>query len=165
MKKNFLLLPFVGLLLSACVAQRSSAEKAEAERHKAQLAKEMWEARRYTIDVNYVYPQRMAVKHLSYGYHVRISGDSLYSYLPYFGRAYRVPYGGGEGLHFVAPMASYQERIGKHGEKNVEIVVERAEDTFIYMIEMYDNGRSSIHVNSREREAISYSGQMIGLEK
>ena len=90
----------------------------------------------------------------------RIRNDSLFSYLPYFGRAYDVPYGGGKGLNFDAPIESYEETLMKNGQRHIEIGLKNDEDTYLYTIKVFDNGSSSIEVQSRRRESISYSGEM-----
>ena len=97
---------------------------------------------------------------MSYGYSVTVRNDSLFSYLPYFGRAYDVPYGGGKGLNFDAPIESYKETQLKNGLRHIEIGLKNDEDTYLYTINVFDNGSSSIDVQSRRRESISYSGEM-----
>ena len=101
-----------------------------------------------------------ASKNVSYGYSVTVRNDSLFSYLPYFGRAYDVPYGGGKGLNFDAPIESYKESQLKNGQRHIEIGLKNDEDTYLYTINVFDNGSSSIDVQSRRRESISYSGEM-----
>lgn len=85
---------------------------------------------------------------------------SLISYLPYIGRAYNVPYGGGKGLNFSERIGSYQESQKKNGLRHIEISLTNDEDTYHYIIEVFDNGNSTIDVQSRQREPISYTGQM-----
>lgn len=82
------------------------------------------------------------------------------SYLPYFGRAYSVPYGGGKGLNFIGIMNYYEPRQGKKNEIIVEIGVENEEDTYVYSLSIFDNGNTDINVHSRNRELIMFSGVM-----
>ena len=96
-----------------------------------------------------------------FGYTVEVRNDSLFSYLPYIGRAYQIPYGGGKGLNFSERIGSYQELQKKNGLRHIEIGVKNDEDTYLYTIEVYDNGSSHIDVQARQRERISYSGEMI----
>ena len=102
-------------------------------------------------------------KSVSYGYSVEVRNDSLISYLPYFGRAYSVPYGGGKGLNFAERIGSYKEFQEKSGKRHIEIGLKNEEDTYLYTIVVFDNGKSSIDVQSRQRESISFSGDMIVL--
>lgn len=163
--KNKVLLFLMGIfLLAGCASSLSSSEKGAKQTRIAQQVKEMLEARRYTIDVNYVYPKQMAPRHLSHGYSLRVSGDSVVSYLPFFGRAYRVPYGGGKGLDFSAPIAAYRVAEGKKGTVIIEMAVDTNEDSFVFFIELFGNGQASVNVSARERDGISYTGQVQGLE-
>ena len=114
----------------------------------------------YKISIDRMYPMRGGSKHVSYGYSVEVRNDSLFSYLPYFGRAYNVPYGGGKGLNFSAPIGSYQEYMKRNGQRHIEIGVTNDEDTYLYTIEVFDNGSSSVEVRGRQRERISYSGHL-----
>ena len=71
-----------------------------------------------------------------------------------------MPYGGGKGLHFSERIGSYREVQKDDGQWLIIIGVANEEDTYQYTIELFDNGSSSIQVQSREREYITYSGQM-----
>ena len=116
--------------------------------------------RDYKIAIDRMYPMRGSSRHVSYGYSVEVKKDTLISYLPYFGRAYNVPYGGGKGLNFTAPIGSYQEFLKRNGQRHIEIGVTNEEDTYFYTIEVFDNGNSSVEVRARQRERISYSGNV-----
>lgn len=116
--------------------------------------------RDYKIAIDRMYPIRGSSRHVNYGYSVEVRNDTLISYLPYFGRAYNVPYGGGKGLNFTAPISSYQEFMKRNGQRHIEIGVTNDEDTYFYTIEVFNNGSSSIDVQARQRERISYSGDI-----
>lgn len=118
------------------------------------------EARDYKIAVNRMYPMKGSSRSVSYGYSVEVRNDSLISYLPYFGGAYNVPYGGGKGLNFSERIGSYRESQKNNGERQIEINVTNEEDTYIYLIKVFSNGNSSIDVTSRQRDHISYSGEL-----
>ena len=116
--------------------------------------------RDYKIAIDRMYPMRGSSRHVTYGYSVEVRNDTLISYLPYFGRAYNVPYGGGMGLNFTSPISSYQEFMKRNGQRHIEIGVTNDEDTYFYTIEVFDNGNTSIEVRARQRERISYSGNV-----
>jgi hypothetical protein len=116
--------------------------------------------RDFKIAIDRMYPMRGSSRHVSFGYSVEVRNDTLISYLPYFGRAYNVPYGGGKGLNFTAPISSYQEFMKRNGQRHIEIGVTNDEDTYFYTIEVFNNGSSSIDVQARQRERISYSGDI-----
>ena len=145
------------VVLSACVSAEERAARAaeQAAKVKAGLAE-----KRFSINVDRMYPMKGGSKSVSFGYGVEVRNDSLISYLPYFGRAYDIPYGGGKGLNFSERIGSYCDTPGKNGLHVIDIEVTNTEDTYFYSIKVYDNGSSSIDVQSRNREHISYTGQM-----
>lgn len=145
------------ILLSRCA---TSEEKAA---QMAELSANVTNAlnnRDYKIAIDRMYPMRGSSRHVSFGYSVEVRNDTLVSYLPYFGRAYNVPYGGGKGLNFTAPIGSYQEFMKRNGQRHIEIGVSNEEDTYFYTIEVFDNGNSTVDVRARQRERISYSGHI-----
>lgn len=144
-------------MLSGCATAEERAARA-AEQAKA--VKAALQERNYQIAVNRMYPLRGASKNVSYGYSVVVRNDSLISYLPYFGRVYSVPYGGGNGLNFSAPILNYQESQPKSNLRHIEIDVKNDEDTYLYTLDIFDNGSTTIDVRSRQRERISFSGEM-----
>lgn len=160
MKKYFVSMVIAfsaSVMLSGCAtSEERAAQKAEhAKKVVAALNKKA-----YTISVDRMYPMKGSPKNVSYGYSVEVRNDSLISYLPYFGRAYSVPYGGGKGLNFSECIGSYRESQKVEGQRYIEIEVKNDEDSYLYTIEVFDNGRSSINVQSRQREPISYSGEV-----
>ena len=144
------------MLVGCATAEERAARAAE----QAKAVKVALQVRKYEIAVNRMYPSRGASKSLSYGYSVEVRNDSLISYLPYFGRAYDVPYGGGNGLNFSAPIRNYQESQPKSDLRHIEIDVKNEEDTYLYTLDIFDNGSTDINVRSRQREPISFSGEM-----
>ena len=161
MKKIFVSMVLVCLalvMLSGCATSEERAARAAEQKKK--VVKALTE-RNYKISVDRMYMSRGGSKSVSYGYSVEVRNDSLISYLPYFGRAYSVPYGGGKGLNFSERIGSYSEFMEKNGKRHIEIGLKNEEDTYLYTIEVFDNGKSSIDVQSRQRERISYSGDVV----
>ncbi len=144
-------------MLSGCASAEERAARAAEQAAKVTKA---LEARDYKIAVNRMYPMKGSSRSVSYGYSVEVRNDSLISYLPYFGGAYNVPYGGGKGLNFSERIGSYRESQKNNGERQIEINVTNEEDTYIYLIKVFSNGNSSIDVTSRQRDHISYSGEL-----
>lgn len=145
----------IAILTSSCA---TSEEKAAQMTELSAYVTNALNNRDYKIAIDRMYPMRGSSRHVSYGYSVEVRNDTLISYLPYFGRAYNVPYGGGKGLNFSAPIGSYQEFMKGNGQRHIEIGVTNDEDTYFYTIEVFDNGSSSVEVRARQRERISYSG-------
>lgn len=145
------------VMLSGCATSEERAARAAEQVIKVKAA---LTERNYKINVDRMYPMKGGSKSVSYGYSIEVRNDSLISYLPYFGRAYNVPYGGGKGLNFSERIGSYHEMMMKNEKCYIVIDVSNEEDTYLYTIEVYDNGNSSIDVQPRQRERISYSGEL-----
>ena len=145
------------VLLGGCA---TSEERAAQKAEQVKKVTAVLNRRQYKIAIARMYPMNGPSKTVTYGYSVEVKNDSLFSYLPYFGRAYNVPYGGGKGLNFSAPIGSYQEEVAKNGKRRIEIGLTNEEDTYLYILEVFDNGSSTVSVMSRQREQISYSGDM-----
>ena len=153
---------FVFLILAA-ILLNGCATSEERVAQMAELSAKVTNAlnnRDYKIVIDRMYPMKGSSRHVSYGYSVEVRNDTLISYLPYFGRAFNVPYGGGMGLNFSALISSYQEFMKRNGQRHIEIGVTNDEDTYFYTIEVFDNGCSSVDVRARQRERISYSGNV-----
>ena len=121
--------------------------------------REAIENRAFIIEVDRVFPMGGNARMLTSIYSLEVRGDSVKSYLPYFGRAYSVPYGGGDGLVFNAVIADYQSKIDKKGKVEITFKTKSKEDQLTYRITISSSGSSSIQVTSTNRQPISYSGK------
>ncbi len=157
MKKYLVIL--MAVMLAAC-SSLTPAEKAERRAKRAQAVEQALAARHYRVAVDMMYPRRGRAKNVSSDYGLEVKGDTLVSYLPYFGRAYSVPYGGGKGLNFTETFTEYHTNKLSNGATQVLIKVKNEEDVYQFILEIFDNGSASIEMNSRERESINYSGNM-----
>jgi hypothetical protein len=154
--RKYLLLLAASVMMAACVTLTPE--------EKAQLSKAVniaLDERHYTIDIQTMTPNRGATKNVASNWSLEVKGDTLISYLPYMGRAYQIPYGGGKGLNFTAPIKTYHESKGKKDERRIVIEVDNENDTHTYSLVVFDNGRADLDVQSKEREFISYSGEMM----
>ena len=147
----------VWFLMESCA---TSEERAAQAAEKAQQVSAALAQRHFKIGIDRMYPMRGTPRSVSFGFSVEVKGDTLVSYLPYFGRAYHVPYGGGKGLNFSERISSYNEWQLKKGQRHIEIGLANDEDTYLYTIEVFTNGSATSDVLARERERISYSGVM-----
>lgn len=134
--------------------------KKEIKEQREQAIKEQIVSENYKINVNTAYPRRGRTIHLSSPYSLEIRNDSVISYLPFYGRAYSIPYGGGEGLIFKAPLDEYNMEMNKKGTAKVKFIARSIEDRFTFNLVLYSNGSASINVNMQNRESISFSGEI-----
>lgn len=152
----------IAIGLAACSGSRlTAAEKQQKAQRTAEVVAQKMNDRRFVIEIDYMNPKYGPSKHVSYGYSLEMKGDSIVSYLPYFGRAYMVPYGGGKGLDFTATISNWQLSQKKDGMQEGLVEVNNGEDRLFYRIDVYNDGTSSIDVWANERDPISYSGKMV----
>ncbi len=83
-----------------------SKPKKEKKEQKKEVVKELIVSENYKIDVNTAMPMRGRFYSIDQFILTEIRNDSVISYLPYYGRAYSIPYGGGMGLNFKALLKS-----------------------------------------------------------
>lgn len=159
MKKNKRL-SLLTMLLFVVLSTLSAQSRKEAKAEKEQAIKEIIASENYKIDVATAYPRRGRVVQLTSLYYLEIRNDSVFSYLPYFGRAYSIPYGGGKGLMFKAPIEKYKMEYDKRGVARAELTTESVEDRVKFGITIYSNGSSRIDATMQQRESISYAGDL-----
>lgn len=145
------------LLLIIGLSEVSAQSKKE---QREQAVKEQIVSEKYKISVSTAYPRRGKTVYLSSPYSLEIRNDSVISYLPFYGRAYSIPYGGGDGLIFKAPLDEYEMKMNKKGAAKIEFIARSPEDRFKFSLTIYPNGSTSINVNMQNRESISFSGEM-----
>ena len=158
MRNSLCLLVFL-LSVTSCTTL-SSVERAERDAKVAQAVEKILSERCFTVNVSMMYPRRGKAVNVTSEFSLQVEGDTLVSYLPYYGRAYNVPYGGGKGLNFTAPIQDYREARGHKGNTLISFVVNNGEDILSYTLDIYSNGSASINVISRNRESISFSGYL-----
>ncbi len=149
------------LLLTACGTQKLSvAEKAARLEAQMQQVDSLVRGMRFGIEVNAAFPQRGNMVNLNYDYGIQIHGDTLRSYLPYYGRAYQVPYGGGKALDFSERIQRHTLTQGKKGEQQLQMWVENDEDVYVYTLKVYAGGNIDLTVESHQRDRIRFTGQL-----
>jgi hypothetical protein len=92
-------------------------------------------------------------------YDITISKDSVLSYLPYFGRAYRAPYNPDEvGLKFTSTKFDYTKTPNK--KEGWDILIKPKDNTEVQQLSftIFDNGSASLQVLSANRDPISFQG-------
>lgn len=152
------------VILSALFFTLTAQNKQEKKKEKIDAIKELIESGHYKIEVSRAYPQKGNSVYLTSPYSLEIRNDSVISQLPFYGRAYSIPYGGGDGLMFKAPLDEYDVKYNAK-KKNYQIKLKATtrEDTFQFTVDIYSNGSSRINANMRNRGPISYSGELDSL--
>ena len=161
MKKLSIVVTALALLaVGSCGITRMTPEekKAEKERVFTSVDRQL-NQRNFTIDINYMTPMRGSGKSVT-TYSLTVDGNVLKSHLPYFGVARRASYGGGNALSFEEDIKEYYDSGFNGDRRTIYLTVDTKEDSFTYKIEIFDNGTASVSVNCRNRDDISYRGNL-----
>lgn len=157
--KNSLKIVLFALLVFAVTD--SYAQKKKKAEDINPLVKECIDSKNYKIQAQSAHPNGWRSISLDSRYSVEVRGDSVFSYLPYFGRAYRLPYGGGEGLIFDAKITDYKVSVTKKGANEIKFRARTREDSYDFILTIFSNGRSSIRVLTENKQSIEFLGEMI----
>ena len=66
-----------------------------------------------------------------------------------------------QGLNFETIAKSIRVAKTKKDVSRIEIEMKTDEDTYSYVIELYDSGKAYIHVRSQHRDPISFDGDIV----
>lgn len=117
------------------------------------------ENRDFRILVDEMEPMRGPSLHLrDNDWALEIHRDSIGSVLPYVGRGYNMPYGSAMGMHFITRMDSYTVEKVKDNMWRANIRCHTNQESYNFIVEVYDNGKAYISVSTRYRDVTGYSG-------
>jgi len=147
----------IALLLSGfsinALAQNTS-EKAAKET----AIKNLIDSKNYVFTAKSVNPPGGSVRHLTSEYDMRVMGDSIVTYLPYFGRAYSAPVNLSQGgVQFTSTDFNYTVE-SKRKEWEITIKPRESLDVRELILRVFKNGAASLMVTSNNRQTISYNG-------
>ena len=162
MKKILLLtLTVLAMALMACSSGKNVVDPARAQAIKALL-----EQRQYVVMVGSMRPLSAPTMSVSQGQKMIVRDGTVTCYLPYVGSGQNVGYGasGYKALNFSGPMLDYKVEYPKADCARVTFRVDNGEDHYRFHLEVFFNGKTTIDVDPRGRDAISYSGMIHGME-
>ncbi len=116
---------------------------------------------------NYLFVARTALPmggraiNLTSPYDLRISGDTVASDLPYFGRAFVAPINPSEGgIRFTSTDFNYSVRDRKKGGWEIAILPKDLKDVRQMLLTVSESGYGTLQIISNNRQQISYNGFM-----
>lgn len=169
MKKMHLFL--WGVLLAMVLpagAQKISKEEKTAQQGKSLAeARALLESRQFEVEILHVYPQGGGdVSRFNPRGKITVKDSVAEGHLPFFGRAYSLPYGEGGGIEFDAPMKNPQVKTEKKKQSvTFSFSVPGKGDTYQITIETMGGDGCSVFLVSNNRTQISYSGKIRALER
>ncbi len=111
------------------------------------------------IDITSMNTMRYGSQIVTSDFFLELRHDTLNSYLPYMGQAFRSNYGETDGaLNFKQKVLNMKISRPKQKLRRYEIDVRRRQETIHFVIELWDSGRAYINTRMNDRDPISYDG-------
>jgi hypothetical protein len=154
-----ILLFLVGVVTLVQIASAQDSEKESA-------VKSLIESGNFVFEAQTALPIRAQVRQLTFGFDMRVSKDTINSYLPYFGRAYVAPVNPTEGaLNFVSTDFDYTVKNRRKGGWDILIVTKDQRDNKRMLLTVQESGHASLQVTSTNRQPISFNGFVLEKRK
>ena len=142
MNKNLLILIYFVLTFVSCATLQERTERKE------QMKKAVSEAvsmKQMHIDITSMSTMRYGSRTVTPDFFLELKGDSIRSYLPYLGQAYQAPMmSPSQGLNFETKAKNISVTQSKRNLSRIEIDLKTNEDTYLYVIELYDSGKAQL---------------------
>ena len=119
------------------------------------------DSEQFVFKAQTVLPMTGTSRFLTSDYEVKLLGDSLVSYLPYFGRAYSATYGERGGIDFTSTNFDYKVKPGKKGGWDVIIITKDVKNAQRFNFTISDNGYTYLQVTSNNRQPIAFNGYIL----
>ena len=158
MKKVLLYVVVTSFWLVGCATQQERAEKRNEIRG---AVAEAVESQQIRIGISWMNTLKYGSKSVTPDFFLELKGDTLNSYLPYMGQAYRPTMPSqSEGLNFEVPVQQVRKSHPKNNRWQLEIMARTNEDNYKYLIDIFDTGKATIHVSCANRDPISFDGEL-----
>ena len=151
----------LSILLMACSTGNKVIDQQQANSIKALL-----ESQQYVVMVGSMRPLSAPTVSVSLGQKMIVRDGMVSCYLPYAGTGQNVGYGasGYKALNFSSAILDYKVEYPKADRARVTFKVDNGDDNYRFHVEVFMNGKTTIDVDPRGRDAISYSGVLHGLD-
>lgn len=127
----------------------------------------MLDTKTFVFKAQTALPLRGQVLQLTSEYDMRLAGDTLIAFLPYFGRAFSAPMSTTEGgINFTTTSFGYNVQPKKRNKGwNVVLTPTDARDTRQLMLNVNKSGFATLLVTSNNRQPISFNGYVTDKSK
>lgn len=119
------------------------------------------QSKEFVFKAETMLPLGGGAKQLTSNYDVRLLGDSIVSYLPYFGRAYMADLTGQNAMDFTSTKFNYAISNRKRGGWEIDVKPADTRDIRNMHFIVSENGYAQLQVISNNRQAISYNGYIL----
>lgn len=148
----------------AAIAQDSTKKSAKAS--KTALVRQLITTQRYAFKAQTMFPMSGRSRVLTSDYDLRVSKDTVISYLPYFGRAYSASLDPSDnGIQFTSVNFDYTVTEKKKGGWDIIIKPKDYSNVQQLSLSVSADGYASLQVTSTNRQSISFNGTIAGWKR
>lgn len=157
MKRLSFLILFIAMSTHFTIAKGTKKEQQREE------IKEMVQKGSYVFEAQTALPMNGKQISLTSEYTFAVRGDSIESYLPYFGRAYSPEMGlNGGGIKFHEKIESIKvKQNDRKGQYMIIAVVKTENEQYTATLNIGYSGYSSLSISSLKRQSISFFGRIV----
>ena len=161
MKTVLLLISLVIFTLFSCGTGNKVVDQQRVEAIKSLL-----ESQQFVVMVGSMRPLSAPTTPVSQGHKMIVRDGTVSCYMPYAGSGQNIGYGasGYKAMNFSSPILDYKVEYPKADRARVTFRVDNGDDNYRFHVEVFMNGKTTIDVDPRGRDAISYSGMIHGLD-
>ena len=159
------LLYISSLLLSVVLVACGTTDKV-VDQQRTDAIKSLLESQQYVVMVGSMRPLTAPTTPVSQGHKMIVRDGMVTCYMPYAGSGQNIGYGasGYKAMNFSSKILDYKVEYPKADRARVTFRVDNGDDNYRFHVEVYFNGKTTIDVDPRGRDAISYSGMIHGLD-
>jgi len=161
---------FIMLSVFASGFAQETSKKAQREQKKTEKQQQieaLINSNEFVFEATYVLPQGGQMINLTgSSYTLKFHNDTIESYLPFYGRAYSVDYGGDGGIKFKGKPDEYKVVTTKNGRGyEINATIKGPKDYYKIHLSVSTDGGATLIVDSNQRSSISYRGDIEKLEE
>jgi len=158
---SVLVILFTFFAISGFAQEKSRKQiKEEAKIEKQKQIEALVNSKTFVFNASTAFPQGYKSVNLTAIYNVKFSPDTIVSYMPFYGNAYReVGFGGETGLKFEGKPEDFTVVKGEKSY-NVNAVVRGQNDTYQISLSVGFKGSAMLSISSNNRSNISYNGDI-----
>jgi len=170
MEARKIIVAFIMMSVFASGFAQETSKKALREQkkiEKQQQIEDLINSKEFVFEATQVLPQsgKMIILTGS-SYTLKFHNDTIESYLPFFGRAYSIDYGGDGGIKFKGKPDEYKVVTQKDGKGyEINTTIKGPKDYYKLYLSVSTNGSATLVVDSNQRSSISYRGNIEKLEE
>ncbi len=165
MEAKKLIAAFVVMFVVAAGFSQETSKKAQREQNRIEKEKQieaLINSKEFVFEATQALPQsgKMIILTGS-SYTVTFHPDSIESYLPFYGRAYSIDYGGDGGIKFEGKPDDYKTVAQKSGKGyDINATIKTPKDLYKLYLSVSPDGSATLMVESNQRSGISYHGDI-----